>query len=176
MLQLKKVQISRITALLLMAVALCLNLAAVPAKPAPPKTAHVPAKIKAALVNPHLHNAKAAVAKSTINTKLAKHWQHRWSFADWAVVHRGTGTVMGQVHTASGIPVAGAGVVLRTSKGGAFRNVALKHITHTNAAGSFIMRHVRIGSYRVRSSKGKAAGHVGIRLHGGGTVMAMVKL
>jgi hypothetical protein len=178
--------LSSFTALLLIAALACLNLAAAAAKPpaTKPPAAKPPALKESfnkslpakTVANPHLHNAKAAVAKSTTNSKLAKHWQGRWSFADWAVVHRGTGTVMGQVYSASGTPVAGAQVVLRKSNGGIFKSVASKHITHSSAGGTFIMRHVRIGSYRVRASKVKANGHVGIRLHGGHTAMAMVKL
>jgi hypothetical protein len=186
---LKQIQIGlRSLAVLVAGVAFANNITAAPSpvttatplQPTPPAIHHAVARpAVSSLTNPHLHGAKPAVTKSTKkdeHKKIAHHWVGRWSFADWAVLHRGTGTITGEVHVSSGSPAAGARVALRTAKGGTLRNPAARHVTHTTSGGHFVMRHVRIGSYRVRGSKGKAAGHAAIKVHGGQMTTAHVKI
>jgi hypothetical protein len=163
-----------------------------PAAPhaAPAKAREAPSPTHLAsshLVNPHLHGAMPVVAKKDISKKtaektgegrrsIARHWYGHWSFAYWATLHRGTGTIEGEVRTASGSPVAGAHMVLRTSKGRTFRAWSKKHITTTSSGGFFMMRNVRIGSYRVRASKGKTAGATPTHVHGGSLSTVAVKI
>jgi hypothetical protein len=131
------------------------------------------------LVNPHLHGALPVVAKRVAREKkkiVARHWVGHWSFAGWAALHRGTGTIEGEVRSPSGSPVIAAHMVLRHIHGGIIRNWNAKHITTSGPGGTFIMRNVRIGSYRVRASKGKAAGATPIHVHGGMMTTVSVKI
>jgi Carboxypeptidase regulatory-like domain len=150
-----------------------------PAKPAVARTPHV--------ANTHLHGALPAVVKSaakpvakvadkvTERAHLARHWTGRWAFANWAVLHRGLGTIAGQVHTASGAPASGVRVALRSAKGKVLGNAKARHVTHTGPGGTFLMTNVRIGNYRVRATKGKTV--AGMPVHvGGGVATAMVRM
>jgi hypothetical protein len=164
-------------------VALLNSAATTPAPVAPPGAPHksVAPHARPALANTHLHGAKLAVESAIAKTRVAKktlarHWLARWDFATWATVHRGTGTIEGKIVNASGSPMSGSKVFLRTSKGKALRTASAKHITHSGAGGLFIMRHVRIGSYRVRGELAKASGRTPVHVHGGVTNMVTVKL
>jgi hypothetical protein len=139
-----------------------------------------------ALANSHLHGATAAVAKPAAKStskedkdtgKSVRHKREarRWSFSEWATLHRGLGTIRGEVHSSGGSPMANIRVALRSPAGKVLK-VSARHVTRTGSGGAFVMRHVRIGSYRVRASKGKTAGHVNLHVSGGRTAMAMVRL
>jgi hypothetical protein len=168
-----------------------------PAPASTPKPVSVSAKTSH-LANSHLHGAPAAsnstpVAKSlptgTAKTAAVKKAETkpggvvgaaakrtaRWSFTDWAELHRGLGTIRGEVHGPSGAAMAGVRVELRNSKGKVMR-ASMRHVTHTNASGGFVMKHVRIGSYRVRGTKGKASGHVGVKVRHGEMSSATFKV
>lgn len=179
--------------------------AAEPSAPAPPahgtRTPTGLHHAAPAVANPHLHlpsartapaagEAKTKAPAKTVKTEKEEkeaartHLHHgryvpayaRWSFVHWAALHRGTSTIMGEVVGKSGKPVSGAQVVLRTSKGKAFKSASAKHATSSNAAGQFVMRGVRGGSYRVRATKSKASGHTAIHLGGGRATMVTVKV
>jgi hypothetical protein len=135
------------------------------------------------LGNSHLHGVARAVTKSAGTTALtpkkttakAKVRVRHWTFTEWAELHRGLGTVRGEVHNPSGSTMSGVQVSLRSSKGKVLKPSS-RHVTHTNGSGSFVMKHVRIGSYRVRGTKGKASGHVGVKVHGGQMTSASLKV
>jgi hypothetical protein len=142
-------------------------------------TAHV--------ANSHLHGATTAApktkttgiitgsAKTTTAKAKVKARATHWAFSEWAELHRGLGTIRGEVHGATGSTMTGVRVALRSSKGKVLK-ASRRHATHTNSNGTFVMKHVRIGSYRVRGTKGKAAGHVGVKVHGGETASAFLKV
>ena len=67
-------------------------------------------------------------------------------------------------------------MVLRHAHGGIIKNWNDKHITTTGPGGIFIMRNVRIGTYRVRGSRGKAAGASTVHVSGGAMAVASVKI
>jgi hypothetical protein len=138
---------------------------------APPVRIHLPS------VNPHLH-LPASVGKAVPVAKrhARSHWHHVWGYTEWATLHRGLGTIEGTIHNAEGQSLSGVRVALRNANGGVFRNPALRHVTFTGEGGTFIMTRVRIGSYRVRATKGKAVSHVNVRVGVGGTTTANMRM
>ena len=128
------------------------------------------------IINPHLHGATPAVTTPTKSKQKSKVRHNHWSFSDWAVLHRGLGTITGEVHSGSGSPMAGIRVMLRSAKGKALAKTSSKHITHTNGGGTFVMKNVRIGTYRVRATKGKTAARSMVHVHGGLMSTVSVKL
>jgi hypothetical protein len=144
----------------------------------PRATLHSVAAPVTHILNPHLHVTHAAATTTTsqptaatvkehrkhVHELIATHshvWWHRsWSYHTFVAHHKGTGTVAGQVRGANGQPMRMARVVLKTPRGGTFKNVAKRHITHTNANGVFVMRGVRAGNYRVVAVMTKKRSHV----------------
>ena len=151
--------------------------------PALPAKSH--ASLLKGLVNPHLHGAvptaktpappsKTAPTK-TRSSRARLRYLPRWSYSNWVVLHRGLGTIRGEVLNSKDAVASGVHVELRSSKGKKLR-VSRRHVTHTTAGGTFVMRHVRIGNYHVRASKGKASGHVSVQVRGGTLSTALVKI
>jgi hypothetical protein len=67
-------------------------------------------------------------------------------------------------------------VLLKTPKGGGFKNVAKRHITYTNARGAFVMRGVISGNYRVVAKVEKKKGHVETAVHTNGMATVMIRI
>ena len=82
------------------------------------------------------------------------HWRYRWDYVAWVDLHRGLGTVLGQVVNAGGGPIQFAQVNLRRWGGKTFLVRSSKHIVHTGPGGDFIMRGVRAGGYRIVAAAG----------------------
>jgi len=139
------------------------------------------------VANAHLHGiahvaATAADAADRHHAGERPHRHSRWWYAGWDStawigLHRGTGVIRGVVRSASGSPVAGASVRLRDRYGHALRTTAAKHVTSTGAGGTFVMTHVRAGSYHVHADgDGGHQGHVALRLHSGEVATVAVKM
>jgi hypothetical protein len=136
----------------------------------------LPLRVRIPHINPHLHLPLTHHVIPVARRHWRSHWHHVWAFSEWATLHRGLGTVEGIVHNGAGEPMAGIRVALRNAAGGVLRSVAARHITYTGEGGAFLMTAVRTGSYRVRATRGKAVGHVSIRVGAGRMVMADIKL
>jgi hypothetical protein len=152
------------------------------AKPQGASVSPAPKLANSKLPNSHLHGATAATTpktttavKGTAKTGASTAKATRWSFTDWAELHRGLGTIRGEVHTANGSPMSGVRVALRSAKGKVLK-ASRRHVTRTSGSGTFVMKHVRIGSYRVRGTRGKASGHVAVKVHHGETSSATLKV
>jgi hypothetical protein len=107
------------------------------------------------------------------------HWHHiwhdRWDYVLWLGAHRGTGTIIGSVRNSGEESVAGAHVVLRGPRGH-YLKWSMKHLTTTDSAGRFVMRHVRPGAYRLHASSGKASGNAQISVHSGTILHESVRI
>ena len=136
--------------------------------------------------NPHLHGyATQSIASgrptapavgAVVRTGGYTRWRGRhWNSVAWFALHRGTGTIEGLVHNGAGEPMAGMSVRLRDSHGHGFRSAAAKHVTTTGSGGSFLMRHVRAGTYRVHAEAHGQKGDSTVRLHAGQVAMVTIK-
>jgi hypothetical protein len=120
----------------------------------PKKVAGTPGKT--AKVTPH----RTTIVRATPHHRVVAHPRH--------VVRHLTGSVSGYVTSGEGA-VRGARVCLRGAKGHKFRSAARRHVVYTDAGGSFVMRRVRTGSYRVFASKsGVGSGHTQLAMHTSG--------
>jgi hypothetical protein len=91
--------------------------------------------------------------------------------------HRFAGHVVGVVRNGRGGYVAGASVRLAKAGGRPIRNPRLRHSTRTDSAGTYSMRSVRSGSYRVvASKKGLGKGYSGLGIRSGGVHRVDVRL
>ena len=162
--------------------ALICTLATIPlARAASPQAPYTAAPYKAAPykaapyhppINHHLHGMAETHPHRWVRTR----WAHHWNAYAWFALHRGTGTVEGIVHGGSGSPMVGASVRLRHANGHALRHASARHITSTGSGGTFVMKHVRAGRYRVRADAQGHSGHTPIVVHAGQVVEVGVKL
>jgi Carboxypeptidase regulatory-like domain len=135
--------------------------------------------------NPHLHGLESAAA--TVHKEEAKpekgaeekrheereawwrhwhsRWRTRWYYVGWINIHRGLGTVLGQVVGADGVAVERAELNLRRAGGQIFSKQSDKHIVHSGVSGNFIMRRVRAGRYRVVANGNGENGFAQVRVH-----------
>lgn len=122
-------------------------LGAGPAEPDGNPTAPPPVHRLPTVVNPHLHLGTAATTQPNSASRGTR--ATRFDTRAYVASHRGLGTIHGEVITALGQPLADAYVVLRTPGGHTFASASLRHTTITAANGTFTMKGVRPGSYRV---------------------------
>ena len=158
----------------LKAVVLSLVAAAAPVAPTAPVAAraHVaPRAAEAGRFNHHLHGFVQVPG-----TGVVRGWYSRWDYYGWWSVHRGYGGVEGLVRGGEGHPVADADVRLRDAHDHGFRSAAAKHVTRTGSDGTFVMSHVRAGTYRVRATHGKHSSHTPVHVHAGQVAEVAVKV
>jgi hypothetical protein len=179
------------------------HVAAAPHAVAPAHRAQAP-HIATPMRNPHLHGANNPKAEKEASAAVHKHtavakgasekehspahahdfdahrgrhlFHHRWDFVSWVGLHRGWGSVRGEV-TSGGRGVSGAIVSLRSRHNRTLVLVSHRHITRSGADGTFVMYGVRHGSYHVHASAGrssKSSGMVVVRT--GSTSHAAVHL
>lgn len=120
--------------------------------------------------------AKTAVRRVTVRRATSAK-PARARHVHTRVTHRASGAVVGIVRDAKGGYVSGATVRLAKAKGRPIRNARLRHTTKTDAAGTYSMRAVRAGRYRVVASKsGMGKGQHALSIHSSGTHHVDVKL
>jgi hypothetical protein len=112
-------------------------------------------------INPHLHvaatptpksdkdDAKDKDAKEKDKDAVKKRGLPVWDAQAYIALHRGLATIRGDVLSFAGKPVVDCRVLLKKPGGRQFGIVSRRHITHTEADGSFVMLNVRPGTYRV---------------------------
>jgi hypothetical protein len=135
-------------------------------------------------VNRHLHGVTPSTKVEHRERDRKEHrdwhhhhpWHERWNYVEWLSVHHGTGTIIGTVLGKDEEPAANVVAVLRNSRGKVLKRFSRKHLTHTDSAGHFVMRHVLPGSYRLRASVGKTAGSTPITVHSGTVLHEAVHL
>jgi len=150
------------------------NAAAAP-KPAPAATSSKPPAVGSSKKgsssavrhlpgNTHLHSFNTTksklggVTRPNLGTPAPKHSKSKHYRAVKLTSH-----ISGVVHDAKGYPVHGATVRLAKGNGKKIRNRHARHTTVSTSAGSYSMRGVKGGRYRVVASKtGSGRGHKGL--------------
>lgn len=122
--------------------------------------------------------ASSARPRTSTAGKSALGRTRRWNYNNWSAQHLGLGTIEGWVRSNSAQPLKGIRVALRGPKGRIFANVAMRHVTFTDANGHFVMCNVKARSYRifVRTVDKKHKTHVLTNLNPGGHLQLGITL
>jgi hypothetical protein len=115
---------------------------------------------------PHITSGLVRKAKPSTSTHSKRHH-----------VRRPTASLSGTIRDAKGSAASGVSVKLAKANGKKIRNARARHTTTTSSGGTYTMRAVKAGRYRVVASKtGAGSGHKGVGIKAGKSHHADVKL